>query len=101
MVCRISLTRRITDFKLWGTIFYYSGAKEGRSKSADEEEDDVRTERQRIEAGGKENDIIKILDLTKDYAGMMGKPTRAVDRISVGIKEGEVRIDAFILRIRR
>ncbi|XP_038625429.1 phospholipid-transporting ATPase ABCA1 [Tachyglossus aculeatus] len=51
-----------------------------------DEDEDVRRERQRILDGGGQNDILEIKELTKVYR-MKRKP--AVDRICVGIPPGE------------
>ncbi|XP_038146750.1 retinal-specific phospholipid-transporting ATPase ABCA4-like isoform X2 [Cyprinodon tularosa] len=51
-----------------------------------DEDDDVAEERRRIYEGGSKKDILQIKDLSKTY---VGRKRAAVDRICVGVPEGE------------
>ncbi|XP_029935000.1 retinal-specific phospholipid-transporting ATPase ABCA4a isoform X2 [Myripristis murdjan] len=51
-----------------------------------EEDADVAQERERIHRGGKNNDILRVRDLSKTYSGAT---IPAVDRICVGVSPGE------------
>uniref|UniRef100_A0A669ETI5 P-type phospholipid transporter n=1 Tax=Oreochromis niloticus TaxID=8128 RepID=A0A669ETI5_ORENI len=53
---------------------------------AQDEDDDVAAERQRIYDGGSKADILQIRDLSKTY---VGRKRAAVDRICVGVPAGE------------
>uniref|UniRef100_A0A3P9DE91 P-type phospholipid transporter n=1 Tax=Maylandia zebra TaxID=106582 RepID=A0A3P9DE91_9CICH len=53
---------------------------------AQDEDDDVAAERQRIYDGGNKADILQIRDLSKTY---VGRKRAAVDRICVGVPAGE------------
>uniref|UniRef100_A0A8C5Q469 P-type phospholipid transporter n=1 Tax=Leptobrachium leishanense TaxID=445787 RepID=A0A8C5Q469_9ANUR len=50
------------------------------------EDEDVAQERQRVMKGGGKNDILKLKDLSKIYAG---RQIPAVDRLCIGIRPGE------------
>ncbi|KAL3988763.1 ATP-dependent DNA helicase 2 subunit 1 [Sarotherodon galilaeus] len=54
--------------------------------AAQDEDDDVAAERQRIYDGGSKADILQIRDLSKTY---VGRKRAAVDRICVGVPAGE------------
>jgi hypothetical protein len=64
-----------------------------------EEEDDVRAERMAVWKGEeRKKDIIKIWDIRKDFWSLFGKTNRAVDDVTVGIKEGEVMKGACLIK---
>ncbi|XP_075689302.1 retinal-specific phospholipid-transporting ATPase ABCA4 isoform X2 [Rhinoderma darwinii] len=50
------------------------------------EDEDVAQERQRVMKGGGKNDILRLKELTKVYAG---KHTSAVDKLCIGVRPGE------------
>ncbi|KAM4021891.1 retinal-specific phospholipid-transporting ATPase ABCA4 [Anomaloglossus baeobatrachus] len=50
------------------------------------EDEDVAQERQRVIKGGGKNDILRLKELTKIYAG---KHTPAVDKLCIGVRPGE------------
>ncbi|KAG9483136.1 hypothetical protein GDO78_009208 [Eleutherodactylus coqui] len=50
------------------------------------EDEDVAQERQRVMKGGGKNDILRLKELTKVYAG---KHTPSVDKLCVGVRPGE------------
>ncbi|MCJ8749017.1 hypothetical protein PDJAM_G00171320 [Pangasius djambal] len=58
----------------------------GLPRSAGEEDEDVARERERVQRGKAENDLLRICDLTKVYSG---KKVPAVDRITVGVPAAE------------
>ncbi|GAA6089614.1 phospholipid-transporting ATPase ABCA1 isoform X1, partial [Tachysurus ichikawai] len=55
-------------------------------RSEGEEDEDVARERERVERGNAQNDLLRICDLTKVYSG---KKIPAVDRITVGVPAAE------------
>uniref|UniRef100_A0A669DIM3 P-type phospholipid transporter n=1 Tax=Oreochromis niloticus TaxID=8128 RepID=A0A669DIM3_ORENI len=57
-----------------------------KQSPAQDEDDDVAAERQRIYDGGSKADILQIRDLSKTY---VGRKRAAVDRICVGVPAGE------------
>uniref|UniRef100_A0A3P8P7D3 P-type phospholipid transporter n=1 Tax=Astatotilapia calliptera TaxID=8154 RepID=A0A3P8P7D3_ASTCA len=57
-----------------------------KQSPAQDEDDDVAAERQRIYDGGNKADILQIRDLSKTY---VGRKRAAVDRICVGVPAGE------------
>ncbi|KAF5901914.1 ATP-binding cassette sub-family A member 1-like, partial [Clarias magur] len=54
--------------------------------SEGEEDEDVARERERVQRGKAQNDLVRICDLTKVYSG---KKVPAVDRITVGVPAAE------------
>ena len=56
----------------------------------EEEDADVKSERLEVHMEKRSGDILKILDISKRFRDFF-KTTRAVNRVTVGIKEGEVR----------
>ncbi|XP_034157069.2 phospholipid-transporting ATPase ABCA1 isoform X1 [Pangasianodon hypophthalmus] len=58
----------------------------GLPRAAGEEDEDVARERERVQRGKAENDLLRICDLTKVYSG---KKVPAVDRITVGVPAAE------------
>ncbi|CAH2311465.1 retinal-specific ATP-binding cassette transporter [Pelobates cultripes] len=67
--------------------FYFSTWFSESTKGPIEGEDeDVAQERQRIMKGGGKNDILKLKELTKIYAG---RQIPAVDRLCIGVRPGE------------
>lgn len=60
------------------------------------EDEDVRTERLRVESGAAEFDLVQLYRLTKTYQ-LIHKKIIAVNNISIGIPAGEVRKrDSFL-----
>ncbi|XP_047672257.1 phospholipid-transporting ATPase ABCA1 isoform X1 [Tachysurus fulvidraco] len=55
-------------------------------RSEGEEDEDVARERERVERGDAQNDLLRICDLTKVYSG---KKIPSVDRITVGVPAAE------------
>ncbi|KAM9449520.1 phospholipid-transporting ATPase ABCA1 isoform 1-T2 [Clarias gariepinus] len=55
-------------------------------RTAGEEDEDVARERDRVQRGRAQNDLVRICDLTKVYSG---KKVPAVDRITVGVPAAE------------
>ncbi|KAK2865759.1 hypothetical protein Q7C36_001815 [Tachysurus vachellii] len=55
-------------------------------RSEGEEDEDVARERERVERGNAQNDLLRICDLTKVYSG---KKIPSVDRITVGVPAAE------------
>ena len=53
------------------------------------EDGDVKAERLEVYEGERSGDILKIWDISKDFVHFF-KKVRAVNRVTVGIKEGEV-----------
>ncbi|XP_063284424.1 retinal-specific phospholipid-transporting ATPase ABCA4 isoform X2 [Pelobates fuscus] len=67
--------------------FYFSTwFSESTQGPIEGEDEDVAQERQRIMKGGGKNDILKLKELTKIYAG---RQIPAVDRLCIGIRPGE------------
>ncbi|XP_053533603.1 phospholipid-transporting ATPase ABCA1 isoform X1 [Ictalurus punctatus] len=58
----------------------------GLPRSAGEEDEDVARERERVQRGKAQNDLLRVCDLTKVYSG---KKIPAVDRITVGVPAAE------------
>ena len=56
----------------------------------EEEDADVKSERLEVHMEKRSGDILKIWDISKRFRDFF-KTTRAVNRVTVGIKEGEVR----------
>ena len=72
-------------------LFHFYYRKSRTQVTSQEEEDDVLSERKRIETEQNDNsDILKIDKLTKIFGRSLGKDCVAVDNISMGVKSGEV-----------
>ena len=59
------------------------------SREMEMEDADVKAERLEVSKGERSGDILKIWDISKDFRHFFNK-IRAVNRVTVGIKEGEV-----------
>ena len=66
-----------------------SGLRASSNKEMDMEDGDVKAERLAVNKGERNDSIIKTRDLSKDFSTCF-KQIRAVDRVTVGIREGEV-----------
>ncbi|XP_072526701.1 phospholipid-transporting ATPase ABCA1-like [Salminus brasiliensis] len=58
----------------------------GLPAASGQEDEDVARERERVQRGGAESDLLRVCDLTKVYSG---KKVPAVDRICVGVPAAE------------
>ncbi|XP_014680948.1 PREDICTED: uncharacterized protein LOC106820868 [Priapulus caudatus] len=63
------------------------GSQHGKEVAIKEDED-VRMERKRVHAGGAEDNLLKLFDLTKVYQNVLGRNV-AVNKLCVGIPRGE------------